>query len=169
MAVSTLITDYLGKGLAASRPASPVVATGALALYFATDTGMLSKWDGAAWSDTPQLSGINVWTAAQRYAVVSLTDAATIATDLDLAINFTVTLGGNRTLGNPTHSVAGQAGRIVVKQDGTGSRTLAYASNWKFAAASAPVLTTAASAIDILSYYVVDSTHIAVSAQLNVS
>jgi hypothetical protein len=50
MASSTLITDYLGKGLAAARPSSPPVASGALALYLATDTGNLSRWDGSAWT-----------------------------------------------------------------------------------------------------------------------
>lgn len=111
----------------------------------------------------------NAWTKSQRVTPVTLTDAATIATDLSLSNNFVVTLGGNRTLGNPTNINAGQAGIIVVKQDGTGSRTLAYASDWKFAGGTAPILTTAAGAIDVLSYYVVDSTHILVSSALNFS
>lgn len=114
-------------------------------------------------------AGNNTWTAAQRGAVVTLTDAATIATNMNLGNNFAVTLGGNRTLGNPTNITAGQAGQIVVTQDATGSRTLAYASDWKFAGGSAPTLSTAANAVDILSYYVVSSTVIAVSPGLNFS
>ena len=35
-------------------------------------------------------------------AIIGLTDAATIAVDMSLGNNFSVTLGGNRTLGNPT-------------------------------------------------------------------
>jgi hypothetical protein len=111
----------------------------------------------------------NEWTAGQYVTPATLTDASTIAVDLSLSNNFTVTLGGNRTLGNPTNIHAGQAGQIVVKQDGTGSRTLAYASYYKFAGGTAPTLTTTAGATDILSYYVIDSTHIAISALLHIS
>lgn len=46
---TTLITDYLGAGLASARPTTPPVGTGALALYFATDTSTLSQWNGSAW------------------------------------------------------------------------------------------------------------------------
>jgi hypothetical protein len=46
---STRITDYLGAGLAASRPASPTVPAGALAEYIATDTGAISVWNGTSW------------------------------------------------------------------------------------------------------------------------
>lgn len=46
-----LITEFIGQGLAASRPATPDVPTGALAFYFATDTETLSLYDAndAAW------------------------------------------------------------------------------------------------------------------------
>lgn len=43
------LVDYLGRGLAAARPAAPVLHTGTLGLYYATDTGVLSLWDGSAW------------------------------------------------------------------------------------------------------------------------
>jgi hypothetical protein len=49
MAFSTILTDYLGEGLAASRPAAPNVASSALAMYFATDSGNLYAWNGATW------------------------------------------------------------------------------------------------------------------------
>jgi hypothetical protein len=97
------------------------------------------------------------WSAA---AIVALTDAATIALDMSTFVHASVTLGGNRTLGNPSNTKAGQSGVIKIVQDGTGSRTLAYSSNWKFAGGTAPTLTTTASAVDLLSYFVIDSTHI---------
>lgn len=100
------------------------------------------------------------FTAAQRGTVVALTDASSIATDLSLGNNFSVTLGGSRTLANPTNIVAGQSGVITITQDGTGSRTLAYGSYFKFAGGSAPVLSTAAGAVDDLAYYVESSTRI---------
>jgi hypothetical protein len=100
------------------------------------------------------------WSAAQRGTISALTDGSTITPDFAAANNFSVTLGGNRTLANPTNLTAGQSGVIVITQDGTGSRTLAYGSYWKFANGTAPTLSTTASAVDVLVYYVESSTRI---------
>ena len=117
------------------------------------------------------LAVVQSFTKAQRGTPVALTDASTIAIDMSLGNNFTVTLGGNRTLGAPTNVTAGQSGVIVVTQDGTGSRTLGYNTIYKFAGGSsnAPTLTTTASAVDVLAYYVESSSRIAVTSLLNVS
>jgi len=115
------------------------------------------------------LAVVQSFTKAQRGTPVALTDAATIAVDLSLGNNFTVTLAGNRTLGAPTNVTAGQSGVIVVTQDGTGSRTLAYNSAYKFAGGTAPTLTTTASAVDVLAYYVESASRITVTSLLNVS
>lgn len=106
------------------------------------------------------LAGAETATGAKRGAVVALTDGATITADFAAANNFSVTLGGNRTLGNPTNVVVGQSGVIKITQDATGSRTLAYGSSWDFAGGTAPTLTTTANAVDILAYYVDSSTNI---------
>jgi hypothetical protein len=106
------------------------------------------------------LADVNVFTVAQRGAVTALTDGSTITPDFAAANNFSVTLGGNRTLANPTNLVAGQSGIIKLTQDGTGSRTLAFGSYWDFAAGVAPTLTTTAAAVDILAYYVDSTTNI---------
>lgn len=106
------------------------------------------------------LAGAETATGAKRGAVVALTDGATITPDFSAANNFSVTLGGNRTLANPTNLTAGQHGTIVITQDGTGSRTLAYGSYFKFASGTAPTLTTTASAVDVLAYYVESATRI---------
>jgi len=92
--------------------------------------------------------------------VVALTDGATITPDFDAANFFSVTLGGNRTLANPTNLTAGQSGVIVITQDATGSRTLAYGSNWKFSSGGAPTLTLTAGAVDVLAYYVESASRI---------
>lgn len=92
--------------------------------------------------------------------VTALTDGATITPDLDDANNFSVTLGGNRTLANPSNCTSGQSGIITITQDGTGSRTLAYGSYWKFSGGTAPNLTTTAGAVDVLAYYVESATRI---------
>lgn len=107
-------------------------------------------------TDTTRGLGVaETWGAAGE---VSLADGTTVALDLSTGINFTVTLGGNRTLGNPTNPKVGQSGYIRIVQDGTGSRTLAYSSYWKFANGAAPTLTTTASAQDLLFYVVYSST-----------
>lgn len=108
----------------------------------------------AALAARAQLAAAQSFTKAQRGAVVALADGATIIPDFSLANNFSVTLGGNRTLAAPTNLVAGQSGIITITQDATGSRTLAFAAAWKFAGGVAPSLTTAANAVDELAYYV---------------
>lgn len=91
-------------------------------------------------------------------APVALTDAATIAFDWDAGINFTVTLGGNRTLGNPTNGQPGTWRTILFTQDGTGNRTLAFDTQYVFPNGEAPTLSTAASANDRLMFFCRSST-----------
>jgi hypothetical protein len=86
-------------------------------------------------------------------AAVALTDQASIALDWDTGINFTVTLGGNRTLANPTNGQPGTWRRVQITQDGTGSRTLAYGNQYVHPGGSEPVLTTTAAAVDVLYLY----------------
>lgn len=81
---------------------------------------------------------------------LALLDGATIEVNAALATTCRVTLAGNRTLANPTNLTNGQQLFFRIKQDGTGSRTLAYGSKYKFPGGSA-TLTTTASALDILS------------------
>ena len=85
---------------------------------------------------------------------VTLTDATSIALDLATGNNFTVTLTGNRTLENPTNTVVGQTGQIYVIQDGTGSRTLAFGSNYKFSKGTAITISTSTSSVDLLVFNV---------------
>ena len=124
-------------------------------------------------ASTTTLAGLAVtqsFTKAQRGTPVALTDGATIAVDMSLGNNFSVTLAGNRTLGDPSNVTAGQSGVIVVTQDGTGSRTLAYGgTKYKFAGGTAPTLTTTAAAVDVLAYYCESATRITVTSLLNVS
>jgi hypothetical protein len=113
-----------------------------------------------AGTDYAGLATAQSFTKAQRGSIVTLTDGATITPDFADANNYTVTLGGNRTLANPTNLTAGQSGSIFVVQDGTGSRTLAYGSYWDFSGGTAPTLTTTANAIDRIDYVVRSTTSI---------
>lgn len=78
----------------------------------------------------------------------------TITLDFASANNFEFTLDGTSTLGAPTNASGGQCGAITVRQDGTGSRTLAYNAVFNFAGGTAPTLTTTASGVDVISFYV---------------
>lgn len=126
----------------------------------ATDANI---WANTA-SKTPSAASLNA-----SGALVSLTDAATIAVDMSTGINFTVTLGGNRTLGAPSNTIAGRSGCIMLVQDGAGGRTLSYNSVWKFAGGIDPVLSTGIGAVDMLCYIVRDSSNIMATITLNMS
>ena len=109
------------------------------------------------------------FTKAQRGSIVTLTDGATVTPDFSLGNNFTLTLAGNRTLANPTNLTAGQSGVILLLQDSTGSRTLSFGSYWKFPGGTAPTLTTTASAVDLLVYFVESSSRISAILSANMS
>jgi hypothetical protein len=109
-----------------------------------------------SYTDKP-VSVDTVWQVANT---VTLADAANIAVNLATSVNFQVTLAGNRNLDNPSNVIVGKTGFINIIQDGSGNKTLSYSANWKFAGGTAPVLSTAASARDILFYYAVNSTFI---------
>jgi hypothetical protein len=135
---------------------------GAYPLVFGTSNAERARIDSSGRLLVGTTSGSGKLTVSGNAigTTVALTDAATVATDLSLANYYTLTLGGNRTLGAPTNQTAGQSGVIVITQDGTGSRTLAYNSVWKFPNGTVPTLTTTANAVDVLCYYVESGTRI---------
>ena len=81
--------------------------------------------------------------------VVALTDAATIATDAAITDVGDVTLGGNRTLGNPTNPTNGKRLEWRFKQDATGGRTITLGSKFRLGTDIAAItLSTASNKID---------------------
>lgn len=142
-------TTVTGAGLASGG--------GALSTNRTIDVTAATAGECRTGSAAKATSVANLWGAAQP---VTLTDDATIAVDMATFLNATVTLGGNRTLGNPTNPKPGQSGFIRIVQDGTGSRTLAFGANWKFPGGADPTLSTAAGAVDVLSYVAYDATTI---------
>jgi len=98
------------------------------------------------------------WKKQQYFSTVNLTDGTNISWDLSLGQITYVLLGGNRTLSNPTNKPNGRAVyNLIVQQDGTGSRTLAYGTDYYFSDGETPILTTLVSGIDVLSF-IYDST-----------
>ncbi len=82
------------------------------------------------------ISRINTYVINNSIAQVTgadaLSDGANIATDLSNGAVHTVTLGGNRTLDNPTNKVVGETHTWIITQDGTGGRTLAFGTDYDF-------------------------------------
>jgi len=83
--------------------------------------------------------------------LTALVDGASIAWNLATGNMASVTLAGNRTLANPTNKQPGSYS-LIVTQDATGSRTLAYGTDYIWPGGTAPTLSTAASAVDVLSF-----------------
>lgn len=166
--VDTLIANNPGP----QGPQGPAGATGAdgaagQGVPTGGSTGqVLSKIDGTNyntnWATPVKLDAAQTFTAPQRGSINTLLDGATITPNFGAANNFVVTLTGTgRTLANPSNCTAGQSGVIVIKQDGTGSRTITtYGGYYKFAGGTAPTLTTDANGVDVLSYFVISATEI---------
>lgn len=156
-------------GLSANGLITRTSSSTAAARTITGTTNVITVTNGDGVSGNPTLTvgslvartdTVQTFSVAQRGAITTLTDGATITPDFAATNHFQVTLGGNRTLANPTNQTAGQSGAIRIVQDGTGSRTLAYGANWKFPAGAAPVLTTTANAVDILVYFVESASRI---------
>lgn len=112
----------------------------------AAGTGLtVTNGDGVSGNPTPAIdkaSDANVRSGASNKvvtadlietasAIVTLTDAATVAVDWDAFVSADVVLQGNRTLGDPTNVQPGTCRFILVKgNDGT-DRTLSFGSNYK--------------------------------------
>lgn len=157
--------DVTGQASSVDNEIALFSGTGGKTIKRATTTGVLKATSGViaaatAGTDYAGIDTAQTFTKGQRGEITALTDGATITPDFADSNNFSVTLGGNRTLANPTNLVAGQSGSIFITQDGTGSRTLAYGSYWDFAGGTAPVLSTAASSVDRLDYIVRTTTSI---------
>jgi hypothetical protein len=159
-------SKYLGFD-AASKPAAlaPPEGGNVVSAFMAT---VLDDADGAAVlvtlgaaigvdvqafdADTAKLDVAQEWTKQQNFNATGLTDGANIAWDLDDNQVAAVTLGGNRTLDDPTNMKDGATYILIVTQDGTGSRTLAYGSAYLWPGGTAPTLSTGANAVDILTF-----------------
>lgn len=161
------VTDGLGADTALQVSTAGIKSTGTLAVDGVTTLNGLASdlpiADGGTAASTANLARVNI-----NKGSVALTDAATIATNAALGNVFTVTLGGNRTLGAPTNLADGATYIWRITQDGGGSRTLAFNSVFKFPGGVDPVLSTAGGSVDIISG-VSDSTNVYCVPLLNLS
>lgn len=120
--------------------------------FYRSGSGTVGYSSNGVASPLAFLNSVQTWTAGQSAEITTLVDGATITPNLSDSNNFTVTLGDNRIIANPTNIVAGQTGSIFIVQDGIGSRTLNWGSYWSFIGGAVPILSTAASAVDRVDY-----------------
>lgn len=97
-------------------------------------------------------------------AMVTLTDAATVAIDWDAFINAEVTLSANRALGNPTNGQPGTYRTILVKGDGGTARTLTFGNQYL---GDIPVINNATSVFwHLITLRCITPTHFVVGSQV---
>ena len=150
--------------------ASPAASASTNAVLTHTGTGT------TAWSNTitsPTIAGATLSGAVvgadqimsavthKDYAETCAENAAvtgTVSIDLNNGNVHSVTLTGNATLtfDNPVATGDSSSFTLIVKQDGTGSRTITWPGSVAWAAATAPTLTTTANKFDVLAFTTVD-------------
>jgi hypothetical protein len=130
---------------------------------------------GTSGATIPLLNAANVWSNQQSGSVTTLSISTATFTPDGTNNHYKLTLVHAScpcTLANPSATpVAGTSGTIEVIQSSTGSDTIGTWGSQYMAPSgtSSIVLSTGANAIDVLSYFVVDSTHILIIPSLNFS
>jgi hypothetical protein len=134
--------DFMG-GADSGETMATLADNGAVTLYHDNTARVATSGTGIAVTGT----------------VIATTDTDTsntgsVTLDFGTNQNFVLTLTGNVTLANPSTEQVGQAGIIVFIQDGTGSRTVTLGTDYETAASAGLTLSTAASAVDVVPYFV---------------
>jgi hypothetical protein len=118
--------------------------------------GVSSAPAAALGSDKPDKSSGHVSGHLGRSAapsVVFLRDAPIIAVDASLGDDFRVTLGGDRTMASPSHSVDGQKIIFQITQGAGGDHTIAWGKAYEFAESlPRPELSTSPGHTDVLGF-----------------
>jgi hypothetical protein len=130
----TGVATWLGTPSSANLAAAVTGETGSGALVFGT---------------APTISNPTVTNYVET--PYSATPTSTITLDLANGTVQIITLGGNVTITMPT-ATSGKSFVMMLKQDGTGSRTVTW-STVKWAGGTAPTITSTASRLDLLSFF----------------
>jgi len=97
------------------------------------------------------IAGLSVaqeFSATQNFDATTLTDAASISWDASANQVTSVTITASRAMAAPTNMVDGAVYVLTVIQDGTGGYAMSWNGVFKFAGATAPVVTATANARD---------------------
>ncbi len=100
---------------------------------------------------------VDVVTTAATTTVNTVAASGAAQTLPDLP-NHDITLTANCTLTFPA-AAKGKTLNVVLRQDGTGSRLVTWPGTAKFASATAPLLSTVASRVDVIQFLSIDGTN----------
>ena len=123
------------------------------------NSGALTQTGAAVFTGAVCVTSVSDFGKAVRGALVTLTYAASVSIDFSLGNDFLVSMGGSITFATPSNVKVGQSGVIYISQV-SGAHTGAWATEFNFPASTAPTLSTAASATDMIPYNVRSSTAI---------
>ena len=146
-----------------TMPATVAASTGQALTISTAGVGSWSTVGDAS------LSSAQEWTAQQNFNNTDLTFDATQDWALTANQVATLELTANTVFDAPTQMVDGAFYSLIIKQDVTGGWTASWNGVFKWAAGTAPVLTTTASAKDILVWRSDGTNMYEVGRQLNVS
>ena len=151
----TPVTEFVTKdSLSVNDPLKKVVGSELDAEFDAIATAIASKMDatesGAA-NGVAELNANSKLKPAQMWANLAAPaiDTAAVGYDCSLSNQFYTVLTENITVNAPTNPQNGQTIWIVLKQDGTGSRTVTWNAIFCFAGGSAPTMTAIADRADL--------------------
>lgn len=115
---------------------------------------------GASAPYAPYVSNGTAWLLFDNNSDPLVTIASSGSSVSQAATNLSVlniTLTANTTLGFTSIPTGTWSITIILRQDGTGSRLVTWPANTKWAAATAPTLSTAASAVDVVTLMTIDA------------
>lgn len=136
---------FIGESAVPSAAKGTLPPTGVKHYYVDTADNNFKSIDSAG-------TVVNI-TLGQTPGITALTDGANIATDCSVSQDFSVTLEGSRTFDNPTSMEAGTTYTWLITQDATGSRLATWGNKFFWVGGTDGVLSTGASAVDLLQGY----------------
>lgn len=155
---------------------TPITAVSHQFLTAMSAAGVFTQAQPAS-TDLSDASGLAYLATSQSFtkgqAVTVVADGTqsaggTLTMDFSAGNYHSATFGaGNLTIANPSNIKSGECGFLALTQDATGSRTATWGTDWKWAGGTAPTLTTAANAVDLITWCAADTSTLA--AQLAIA
>ena len=124
-----------------------------------SDTAFAAAWNDDTTNAPSKNAVYNKIVGLMPGLAYKLTDGATIAIDWDNGATQYVTLGATGRTVTFANPVSGQIYRLIIIQDGTGSRTITTWPSIKWSGGAAPALTTGANDIDIVTLLYTNSVY----------
>ena len=165
---STSVIDSTNQNLDIQGSAVINIKPGDASGIIAWNAAQVELFYNATKEFSTKSGGVKLWGHSEQVVNALGNSTGTVTIDFTTANIITATLTGTTTFANPTTESVDQSGSIVLTQDGTGSRTASWGSQFKWVGGTAPTLTTTAAAVDRIDYLVVAADTIHCVASLDV-